>query len=99
MLLDYSYALNDPPQWQAAVSLTEAGWCAKILQVENAGEIRSAAPEGVEASTYTGPTFPPRQWRALYRLSHWSGFCRCVRRHIQLWKPELIIANMLHAYS
>src|ERR1019366_9083896 len=95
----HSYALNDPPQFQAASSLAQSGWKVTILQLPPQSSFPSLSPASVETQAYSGSAWIPKRPAALSRLLHWNGYKRFIRRGIATLNPKLVVTHMLHAVA
>ncbi len=98
LLVNYSYAMNDPVSRQAAASLADAGWQVDVFNAPPMNGASTSVPESVRVFECPGPTFSPKMG-PLYRIAKWRKFRRELQSWIKINRPELVVTIMLHALA
>jgi hypothetical protein len=96
LLVNYSYAMNDPVSRQAAASLADAGWQVDVFNAPPMNGASTSVPESVRVFECPGPMFSPKMG-PLYRVAQWQKFRRKLQRWIETNRPELVATIMPHA--
>jgi hypothetical protein len=98
LLVNYTYAVNDPVSRQAATSLAHTGWRVSMFHTPRVNGNPSSVPTSVHAFECSGPALSAKMG-PLYRMAKWQKFRRELQRWITTNRPEMVVTIMLHALA